>query len=433
MNPQLPRATRPTAIWFLCAGLAAAMTIDTDGAAETMLHLDVAAGEHDRQQTPIRVPLTVPAGHEQRELVHLVAADGTVLLGQLTPPSAIDAAQEQLDPRRRELHFIVPRLKAGHTLRLTLRLAEVSPPGDEEWYRWSEQAGQFVELQRGSRPVLRYMCAPLDDSSPAAREQTYKVFHHLYAPDGQTLVTKGPGGRYTHHRGLFYGFNRVSYDGGNKRCDVWHCSGDAHQSHAGFVQQVAGPVMARHAMHVDWHGPGKEVFARELRELTVYRVPGGQLVEFASLLQTRAGAVRLDGDPQHAGFHFRASNEVADSTSKQTYYLRPDGRGAPGATRNWDARTRDPKTVNLPWNAMSFVLGGQRYTAAYLDYPRNPKEARYSERDYGRFGSYFEYDLDAEHPLLVRYRVWLQPGEMEGQQVQALCDDFVAPPQVAVK
>ena len=33
--------------------------------------------------------------------------------------------------------------------------------------------------------------------------------------------------------------------------------------------------------------------------------------------------------------------------------------------------------VDLPWNVMSFVVGGKRYTAAYLDRPENPKEARY--------------------------------------------------------
>ena len=71
-------------------------------------------------------------------------------------------------------------------------------------------------------------------------------------------------------------------------------------------------------------------------------------------------------------------------------------------------------------NAMSFVAGGKRYTAAYLDRPDNPKEARYSERTYGRFGSYFEYDLDEGKPLELSYRFWLQDGEMTVEQVEAL-------------
>ena len=54
------------------------------------------------------------------------------------------------------------------------------------------------------------------------------------------------------------------------------------------------------------------MFAKELREITVYHVPDGRLIEFASRLESVIGTVKLDGDPQHAGFHFRAAQEVAD-------------------------------------------------------------------------------------------------------------------------
>jgi hypothetical protein len=89
--------------------------------------------------------------------------------------------------------------------------------------------------------------------------------------------------------------------------------------------------------------------------------------------------------------------------------------------------------VNLPWNAMSFTLGDQRYTAVYLDHPDNPKPARHSERDYGRFGSYFEYRLTDDRPLALNYRVWLQQGELTGEQAEALSRAFVEPPEVVVR
>jgi hypothetical protein len=272
------------------------------------------------------------------------------------------------------------------------------------------------------------MYRALDDSSKASREETYKVFHHLYDPTGKQLVTKGSGGQYTHHRGLFFGFNRVTY-GDGKKADVWHCSGDAHQSHEGILAAEAGPVLGRHRVAVDWHGVAKEVFAQEQRELAVYSLPGGWLVEFASRVRSQ-GPVRLDGDPQHAGFHFRAAQEVAASTKGQTYYLRPSGKDEPGKTKNWP---QNKDHVDLPWNCMSFVVGGRRYTAVYLDRPSNPKEARFSERDYGRFGSYFEYDLSPERPLEVVYRLWLQEGELTADQASALSADFVDPVKVSVK
>jgi len=140
--------------------------------------------------------------------------------------------------------------------------------------------------------------------------------------------------------------------------------------------------------------------------------------------------VHLDGDPQHAGFHFRASQEVPDKTAKQTYYIRPDGAGKFGETRNWPGQKTH---INLPWDACCFVLGDQRYTVAYLDRPDNPKEARFSERDYGRFGSYFVKDLNAGDRLRVKYRIWLQEGEMKGEEIARLSADFVEPPTVTVK
>jgi len=120
--------------------------------------------------------------------------------------------------------------------------------------------------------------------------------------------------------------------------------------------------------------------------------------------------------------------DVANKTKGETYYLRPDGKGQPGETRNWEAKKPDPKTVNLPWDAMCFVLDGKRYTVLRINHPDNPGEARGSERDYGRFGDYFEYELTPEKPLKVKYRVWVQEGEMTGEQCAAIAAAFVSPP-----
>src|SRR5205823_5762922 len=100
-------------------------------------------------------------------------------------------------------------------------------------------------------------------------------------------------------------------------------------------------------------------------------------------------------------------------------------------TRNWDPKTKKGP-VDMPWNAMCFGLGGKRYTVAYLDKPTNPKEARFSEREYGRMGSYFEYEVTEKKPLLVNYRLWLQEGQMTGEQVAALSAGFVDPVTVTV-
>jgi hypothetical protein len=325
-----------------------------------------------------------------------------------------------------ELILKLQNLKANQALTMTAKPRVAKQ--DTQGLHWVDTAGVSNELRDGDRPVLRYMYTKLDDSTPAKREETFKVFHHVFSPDGKQLLTKGPGGKFPHHRGLFFGFNKVTYDG-KKMIDIWHCKGDAYQSHEAFTNTIAGSWVGGHTLKVDWHGEKKEVFATESRQLVAIAAPGGTLIEFRSTVTPKSGEIKFDGDPQHAGFHFRSSQEVADVTAKETYYLRTDGQGKPGETRNWDPKTKKGPT-NLPWNALSMVVGGQRYTIGYLDHPNNPKEARYSERDYGRFGSYFEATATPEKPLQVQYRVWVQAGESTVDAMQALAADFHEPLKV---
>ena len=365
----------------------------------------------------------------QAKSATLTDSAGNELPAQLTQPCLFYRPASPNAAVARQLHFILPSLKKGESLKLTAMVSDDAPAG--EGFAFKDTPGEYTELSFGCRPVLRYMCAALDESTPDERERTYKVFHHLYDPCGNRFMTKGPGGKYTHHRGLFFGFNRISY-GDDVKVDIWHCKNDTHQSHEGSLAEESGPVLGRHTVAVDWHGEGSAVFASENRQMTVYNVPGGQMIEFASRLSSKVGKVKLDGDPQHAGFQFRAAQEVADGDQQLTYYLRPDGKGLPGETRNWTKAKGGSQCVNLPFDAMCFVLDGKRYTAVYIDKPTNPKEARYSERTYGRFGSYFEYELDEDKELELNYRLWLQEGEMTVDQAAALSDDFVDPPKVTV-
>ena len=301
-------------------------------------------------------------------------------------------------------------------------------------FEWQAPDGDHVDLDFDGKPVLRYVMPTLDESSEEKRNDTFKPFHHVFSPDGQTLLTKGPGGLFPHHRGLFYGFNKITY-GDGKECDTWHCTGKTFQSHEEIVEQKADDDFASQIVAIDWHGQDGEVFAHERREIDVQRakhngVEGWQ-IDFASHLETADGKpIHLDGDPQHAGFQFRATQKVPDETSDQTYYVRTDGKGKPGDYRNWNhddpTAKGNAENENRPWNAMSFVVDGQRYTAVYLDHPSNPKPSRYSERDYGRFGSYFVADVTKDEPLDVKYRIWVQPGEMTVEECAALSQQFMS-------
>ncbi|QDU93232.1 DUF6807 family protein [Lignipirellula cremea] len=394
-------------------------------AADHSLQLTVAAGKHDRVNTPVSVPVQLPAGFDSDSSVTLTDANGQELVGQLTAPGLL-ATRTKAAGWQGELHFVLPKLAAGQTLELKAQISDKPAKGTS--FAWTDEPGKHANLTFGDKPVLRYMYERVDNSTPERRGETYKVYHHVFDPQGKQLVTKGPGGKFPHHRGLYYGFNRIAY-GDGKKADIWHLHKGESQTHEEFLSQETGPVLGRHLVRIHWNGTEDDLFAVELREMTVYNTPGGMLIEFADRLTSEAGDVRLDGDPQHAGFQFRAAQHVAETSNKETYYLRPDGKDKPGSFRNWPG---DKTHANLPWNAMSFVVNGDRYTACYLDRPQNPKESRFSERDYGRFGSYFEFDLTEKQPLELNYRVWLQDGEMTVEEVNALDADFVDPVDVKV-
>lgn len=391
----------------------------------SLFKLEVGPTPVDRQNVIVRQLVLVP--DFEGDVVTLSDSAGNQYLGQLSPPS-LDFPEAK--PGQRMVTLVLPQLKANTTLRLKASPAGLTPYRTFEWH--DDRYG-MAELQYAGQPVMKYMYEPVDDSTPERRGETYKVYHHVYSPDGSELVTKGPGGLFPHHRGLFYGFNRISY-GDQQKADVWHCRNGESQAHLKTLRTVAGPVFGSQLVLIAWNGQDGKPFAHELREMTAYRMNGSTLIDFDSVLESEVGPLKLDGDPQHAGFQFRASQSVPDKTKHLTYYIRPDGKGEPGKFRNWSAKKNETSLnrqhVNLPWNALNFTIGDNNYTCCYLDHPDNPKESRFSERDYGRFGSYFEYALDNDRPLQLRYRIWLQDGAMEVEEIESLSREFVEPVQV---
>ena len=384
--------------------------------------ISITGGKTDQTNVVIRVP--IPKDDK-------VTANALELSsGGMVPVQVVAAAQTDDQAVKQYLVFVLPKLKAGETITGKLNTVAyfVAPPA----FKFEEKSGAPTELVFAgtgkSRKVLQYFNVPRDEKD---HYYTFKPFHNVYDPTGTVMLTNTSaknvkdGGQFPHHRGLFFGFNKVTY-GDNQQADIWHGTNNVFSQHDKMLSTEAGEVAGRHRSAISWHGKDATAFANEERELTVYATPGGTLIDWSTVVTTKLDKVRLDGDPQHAGFHFRANMEVS-KTNKETYYLRPDGKGKPGETRNWAAGAKDAKTINLPWNACSFVVGGKRYTLVRINHPENPKETRGSERDYGRFGDYFEYDLTPKTPLKLKYRVWAQEGEMTVEQCAALAESFVTP------
>jgi hypothetical protein len=430
-------SARPFARGLLCLALAtlAGQPARAAGAEPAAWTLAIDAGEVSRSNLPIRALVEVPESLADGA-VRVTLADGAQVDGQLLAPGLLTAPPE-LSPRSdslpagsglvaRELVVVLPSLPAGATVEVSVEVSPADEAGKPSRLRWANEPGAAGLLVAG-KPLVRYEMPAYDDADEAARVASYKPFHHVFDPVTGIRLTKGPGGQFTHHRGIFFGYNRIAHgpDLGVKS-DCWHCIGKARQEHRETLEESAGPVAARQRLAIEWVGSDSGKVLDEVRELEIVPVPRGTVIDFASRL-VAATPVALDGDPQHAGVHFRASNEVHETTKGETYFLRPDGHAEPGVFRNWPD---DKAYVNAPWHAASFVVGGQRYTVLRAARPANPGEDRMSERDYARFGSYFAHQLEPDKPLEVGYRFWVQPGEMTVEQAARIAADYGTPARV---
>jgi hypothetical protein len=319
-------------------------------------------------------------------------------------------------------------------MRLLLPLLAVSaflpPLSAVAEFAWKDTEGKSLELSFQSRPVASYVYEALDENSPERREETYKPFCHIYRPGyGESeLLTKGPGGKFTHHRGIFYGFSKIRYtdrDGVmHQNVDNWHCR-KACQIHRKFTATGADKDSAFFTSEIDWLGDDGDRFAVESRTMRFSFSGNDLVVDFESVLTPEVPTLTLDGDPQHAGFQFRAHNDVNESSQNATYYIRPgSGVGQPGIAINWSPKTDNAQTRDLPWKGMCITLADTQYSVLYLDHPGNPKPARASERQYGRFGTYFSTEVIPEKPLKVRYRLVVRKGETEAKEIENMSAEF---------
>jgi hypothetical protein len=274
-------------------------------------------------------------------------------------------------------------------------------------FAWSTDAEKgTADLKFGDHVALRYHFA-YDPSTPERLHDTYKVFHHVFGPGTDVPITKGPGGHYTHHRGLYVGWNKTKFDGG--QADFWHCTNGAHQRHVEFVEQRAYADRGTMTALIHWNdSDGKPVIV-ESRTVVVRTLPTdfppnfGWQIDWSARLESRRGEITLDGDRQHAGFQFRAANVVAEKNSAR--FLRPAGfPDQPQAFEVSDATDPD-KHVDLGWFVMTYDVDDKPYSVGYFEDPALPKPSRYSERPYGRFGAFFATTLTPDRPLTLRYRV----------------------------
>lgn len=264
--------------------------------------------------------------------------------------------------------------------------------------------GKYVDVLQDGKTIARFMCEH-DTSTKEKRHDTYKPYLHVMAADGKTPITKGPGGQFTHHRGIFLGWNKIGFQG--KTYDLWHMK-TSEIIHQGIEESKSDSNATMVKARLHWMDTDGKIIMDEVRTMTFHHSDDEALflADFVCELTAPNGDVSLKGDPEHAGFQFRPSDEV--SKNKSSKYL-------------FHADDIDPKKVkDLPWVGLNFKLGDKSYSVQHMNHSSNPKGSIYSAyRDYGRFGSFPATSIKKGETLTLKYRIRITEGDMPARELLA--------------
>src|SRR5262245_61627151 len=124
--------------------------------ASTGFDMTVAAGRHERKNVPVRVPLPPGQGGDAKiASVTLTLPDGNAIPAQSTGPGLLSGDGC-------EIHFILPHLAAGESVRLKA-IPSTDGPSGARGFAWRDHPGHHAELLFGDRPVVTYHYERLED------------------------------------------------------------------------------------------------------------------------------------------------------------------------------------------------------------------------------------------------------------------------------
>ncbi|TLD71151.1 hypothetical protein FEM03_09585 [Phragmitibacter flavus] len=284
-------------------------------------------------------------------------------------------------------------MSASNRSLIALLLTLVAAPLLAADFKLAPSSNGHLDILQDNKIVARYM----HGFDPAKLTDTYKPYLHIFDPEGEAPITKGPGGDFPHHRAIFLGWNKILVNG--KSYDRWHMKG-GNQIHQKFTGEKASTDGATFTSTIQWEGEPGATILEESRTISVLpsTAPFYATVDLTSTLIAKAGDTVLDGDPEHAGLQYRPAQEVDRS---KTSYLYPIEKANP------------QKDLDYPWFAQTYSYRGNDYTVIYLNHPENPKGARTSAyRDYGRFGTFYKTDIKHNETATIKVRFHISQGPM---------------------
>lgn len=280
------------------------------------------------------------------------------------------------------------------------------------------RAEQGCMLFFNDHPWLFTVTEPFD---PDRFEYTYKVYTHLYDPETDLLLTKGPGGKYTHHRGLFIGWKQTTVEGAVY--DTWHMKAPGVKGGRACFQELVrwlersdNGTSATQQAEIAWRdAETRSAFIEETRQITAREQDGRRVIDFESRLRNPGNKpISLKGDPQHAGMQLRLANEISEHEDS-TRYILPDGVTA----------DKDDVTTPCNWACGVFTINGRQRWIVHMTAPGFINGSPvYSIRKYGRFGAFWETEIPPGEALATRFRIVVSPSALTAEACETLYQEY---------
>jgi hypothetical protein len=373
--------------------------------------------------------------------VSVVVPEKVAASGVREAPKGAAATPCQAEPAgvgQVRLTFLVTDLKKGAS-----RTYELMPTG--AGVRVNPRAvevranGKNADILIGGQLITRY-----DTTTGPNKPYLYPVI----GPTGKSIVRRWPMEQDTgetkdhpHHRGIFFTHGLMN------GADFWlETEGKASKTvHTGFDGMAGGPHYGHLRAKTDWITRDGKKIAEDTRDIRVYPVANGYLMDFTVAVKAVGGPL-VWGDTKEGTFGIRVADSMRAELERKE---KEAGKVAQGKIVNANGLT-DAATWGKPaaWVDYYGPVEGETVGIAVFDDPKNPRHpTTWHVRTYGLFAvnPFGLHDFDPakkndpkagemttpeNETTTFRYRLYIHKGTTEEARVAEMYAAFAEPPTV---
>jgi hypothetical protein len=379
--------------------------------------ITVTALNHDYHEAPVHVTVTFPPS---AGFVDVALFDG----------NAIVPVQTKMMGGKLDVAWIVHDLKKGDSIRYRLAWERQARGVPASGVIVDRVGTEDLNIRINNEFFTRY-------DTRTGPNKPY--FYPIFGPGNKRMTRRygietvaGETHDHPHHRGLWFTHGAVNGE------DYWSEGGvTAKTVNTKFDEITSGSVYGHFRAHTDWINHAGKKVAEDVRDVTVYNVADGRMMDFDVTMKAIGGPL-VFGDTKEGSFGIRL----------------PDSMRVAGGDGHIEMSTgvKDAATwgKKADWVDYYGTTEGEVEGVAILDNPKNLRHpTTWHVRDYGLFAAnpfgLHDFNNDKAHPNLGdhtvpengtitwRYRVFFHKGSTADAHIADVWNAYTDPPKVEVR